>query len=427
MTALMRSGAKTTVLLVSTFGVFVSAGCSGASDTIVATSSGGHASSSTSSSSGGVDRFDVPIEGLSADELAHFYDGDDRFSAPLFDADGLGPLYSRASCGACHEKGLRGPGTVRKMSVVLSDFVTPSPDQSALPYGHTEVLQLSAGAMTPIVAPADPNVRVSTRLGPTILGRGYMEAVAESEIVRLEADQAGRSDNIHGRANRFVYTSEPNPDTRFGAHKKGDPMIGRFGLKARIATLDEFTADALQADMGITSPLRPDELPNPDGLTDDDKPGIDVGEASVNARATYMRLTAIPPRAGATSQGATIFDELRCSVCHVPSLKTRTDYPIAALANIDAPIYSDLLLHDMGPTLADGMVDEDAGSRDWRTPPLIGLRFVATYLHDGRAASVEEAIRAHAGTGSEAAESAALFDALSPERKATLLAFVHAL
>jgi CxxC motif-containing protein (DUF1111 family) len=224
-----------------------------------------------------------------------------------------------------------------------------------------------------------------------------------------------------------AYASEPNPDPTFNAHRKGDVLIGRFGLKARIGTLDEFTADALQGDMGITSPLRPDEIPNPDGLTDDLKPGIDVTAESVNARAMYMRLTAIPRRDDLTDAGRALFREAACDVCHAPSMKTRDDYPIALLAGIDAPIYTDMLLHDLGDDLADGVVDGQATGREWRTAPLIGMRFQKTFLHDGRARTVEEAIRAHGGNGSEAAGAAARFDALSPADREALLAFVNAL
>ena len=101
-----------------------------------------------------------------------------------------------------------------------------------------------------------------------------MEAVLDSEIERVEREQAARTDGIHGRINRVTYASEPNPDDLARTYAKGDAgLIGRFGLKARIATLDDFTADAFQGDMGITTPLRPVELPNPDGLTDDRQAG----------------------------------------------------------------------------------------------------------------------------------------------------------
>jgi CxxC motif-containing protein (DUF1111 family) len=147
----------------------------------------------------------------------------------------------------------------------------------------------------------------------------------------------------------------------------------------------------------------------------------------VNSRATYMRLTAIPRRSDLTDAGRKLFEETKCSVCHVPTMKTRQDYPIAVLAGIDAPIFTDMLLHNMGDELSDGMVDGEAQSRDWRTAPLIGLRFNTLFLHDGRAHTIEEAILLHDGKGSEAAGSIALFRALSPSDHDALLAFVSAL
>ena len=376
------------------------------------------------------DPVDVPIDHATDEELKLFSDGDGLFELPLRDADGLGPLYTRTSCGSCHATGLRGPGSVQKMVVVLADGVTPSADQSALPFGHTVHPLFAAGGKSPVVPPTDAalNVKLSTRVGPPILGRGYVEAVLDSEIERVAAEQAKRTDGIHGRINHVVYASEPNPDTRFHTHRKGDVLIGRFGLKGRIPTLDDFTADALQGDMGITSPLRPVEFANPDGVTDDLKPGIDVTIESVNVRTMYVRLTAIPRRESVIN-GAALFAQVKCSACHVPSMRTRKDYPIVPLADTDAIIYSDLLLHDMGTDLADGIADGEAKSRDWRTPPLIGLRFLRTYLHDSRATTIEQAILMHGGpgSGSEAAESVALFSGLGAAQKATLLAFVGSL
>jgi CxxC motif-containing protein (DUF1111 family) len=373
------------------------------------------------------DPFDTPIEGVTTEQAKIFFDGDNLFGLPLRDADGLGPLYTRSACAACHVEGIRGPGSVQKMSVVLADSVTTSPDQSMLLYGHTAHPLLTAGAKTPIEPPNDPSVRVTLRVGPPVLGRGYLEAIDESEILRVADEQKKRTDAIHGRVNHVVYASEANPDPTFNSHKKGDMVIGRFGLKARIATLDEFTADALQGDMGITSPLRPVEFANPDNLLDDLKPGVDVTADSMNVRATYIRLIAIPRRDGLTAQGRALFDQVKCSACHVPTMKTRANYPIALIAGIDAEVYTDLLLHDMGDALADGVTEGLATSRDWRTAPLIGLRFNPTFLHDSRAHTVEEAILLHGGDGSEAAEAVSLYKALSPADHDALLAFVEAL
>jgi CxxC motif-containing protein (DUF1111 family) len=143
-----------------------------------------------------------------------------------------------------------------------------------------------------------------------------------------------------------------------------------------------------------------------------------------------VRLLAIPAR-HVEQDAAALFEATGCARCHVPSLRTRADYPVAALADIDAPIYSDLLLHDMGSALADGIpansIDGQAGSFEWRTAPLIGLRFNRSYLHDGRAKNVEQAIELHRGEGSEANASVDAFDALTEGERQRLLAFVQAL
>ena len=127
-----------------------------------------------------------------------------------------------------------------------------------------------------------------------------------------------------------------------------------------------------------------------------------------------------------------MFEQVKCDACHVPALRTRADYPIAALADVDAPIYSDLLLHNMGRDLSDGLpagpeIDGQAGPFDWRTAPLIGLRFNRTFLHDGRATSIEDAILFHRSEGSEASESVDLFDALSGKQRRALVEFVSGL
>jgi CxxC motif-containing protein (DUF1111 family) len=380
---------------------------------------------------GASDKFDVALEGLSAEDEQLFNDGDGLFDLPLRPYDGLGPLYTRTSCGDCHKEGVRGPGLVQKMVAVAADGFTPALDQTRFPFGHTVHPLVSGGATTPILPPAAaPDLKVTTRVGPPILGRGYLEAISDDEILRVEAEQKLRTDGIHGRANHVMYASQPNPDTRFHAHEPGDAVIGRFGLKARISTIDDFTADAFQGDMGITSPLRPLEIPNPDGLTDDLKGGVDVTIDSVNRRAMYIRMTAIPKRvdvASASARGRQLFADAQCAACHVPSLKTRADYPLAVLAGIDAPVYTDVLLHDLGDALADGIVEGGAGGRDWRTAPLLGLRFNKSYLHDGRARDIDEAIRAHASPGSEANDSVARYEALREADRLALDAFVGAL
>jgi CxxC motif-containing protein (DUF1111 family) len=369
-----------------------------------------------------VNASDVPIDGLSAEDVARFDDGDKLFGVPFRAVDGLGPLYVRTACASCHAEGGRGPGLVQKMALVGDDGVTPLEDQSALTYGHTIREGMTAGATTPITAP--DNAKVTVRVGPPVLGRGYIEAVDDAELVRLEAEQAARGDGIHGKINRVLYASVPNPDPTFGTFTTGAEVIGKFGVKARVGMLDDFTADAFQGDMGMTTPMRPTELPNPDGLVDDEREGVDLPIDRVDRVAFYLRRIAIPKRVGLTERGTQLFDRTGCATCHAPTMHTRRDYPIPQLADIDAPIYTDLLLHDLGTSLADGNTDGTASSGQWRTSPLIGLRFMKTFMHDGRAHSVEDAILAHDGEARAAADS---FRALSDVDRSDLLKFVEAL
>jgi CxxC motif-containing protein (DUF1111 family) len=287
---------------------------------------------------------------------------------------------------------------------------------------------MAAGATQAINVPEDaPNVLVTKREPPAVFARGYLEAVDDSEIERIEREQAERG-VVSGKINWVFYASEANPDTEFHSHRRGDRAIGRFGLKARIATLDDFSADAFQNDMGITSDLRPNELPNPAGDSDA-LPGVDLPSNKLNDVADYMRMLRIPARKpdAKDEHGKALFEETGCAECHVPTLHTRADYPIARLADIDAPVYTDLLVHDMGAENGDGLPEFDADVSEWRTPPLIGLRHMQRYLHDGRADTIEQAIEMHAGEGSEGSSAADAFDALSDADRDALLKFVAAL
>ena len=376
----------------------------------------------------GDDPTDVPLRGSSRELTDRFLVGDALFDAVFRDPDGLGPLYIRTACASCHESAGRGPGAVQKVAIVEEDGVTPAADQSSLGYGHTIRPYTAGGATTPITAPEGKGIKLTQRLGPAVFGRGYMEAVDDAEIERVEAEQSVRDDDIRGRIHRVTYASKENAGQPYHTYQEGQGgLVGKFGMKARIATLDEFTADAAQGDMGITSPMRPEELANPDGLGDDAKAGVDIDMDTVNAMADYMRLLEIPARRPASPRAAALFEEVKCAVCHVPSLKTRADYPIQALAGVDAPVFTDFLLHEMGEWLADGLNDGTATSGAWKTAPLIGLRHFSGYLHDGRAKTIEQAVLAHENPGSEANGSIKLFKSLSAEDRAALLDFVEGL
>lgn len=354
-----------------------------------------------------VDHPGLPLTALTEQELDRFKQGDTLFEATIRDSDGLGPLYIRDACSACHAGDGRGPGVVTKAFSVKNDAAVTA---KLLPFGPTERPYVSAGAKTPLLAPTDPALRVVPRLPPAVFGRGYLEAISDHDIEQLAKLAEGRSGSARGRL-----------------HRLKDGAIGRFGIKARLATLHDFTADALNGDMGVTSPTRPEEPGGPEGLRDDHKPGVDFSQAQVDLIRDYLRGLQIPERRETSALGRKLFDSAQCSVCHVPSFTTSAGFPVKALSGVKADVYTDLLLHDMGEAFSDGLTEENAGPREFRTAPLIGLRFLPSLLHDGRARSVEAAILAHGESDSEARDSVASFRALSAPDQAELVKFVEAL
>jgi CxxC motif-containing protein (DUF1111 family) len=187
--------------------------------------------------------------------------------------------------------------------------------------------------------------------------------------------------------------------------------------------------------MGITSPFLPLENRNPLSSVPieavDRVPDPEISESVVQAVTHYVRALAPPAPGIETSrraEGRTLFTQVQCAKCHVPTFTTGPS-PIPALAARTVELYSDLLLHDMGPALADNRPDGQASGTEWRTAPLWGLRLMrgflngqALLLHDGRAKSVEEAILLHGG---EALASRNAFAALTPAQRAALLDFVE--
>jgi CxxC motif-containing protein (DUF1111 family) len=354
-----------------------------------------------------VDRPGLPLEGLSATELSRFKQGDALFDTTLRESDGLGPLYVRDACSACHAGDGRGPGLVTKVGVKNGDTALAA---KLFPFGNTERPYATAGAKTALLAPPHPDLLLTARLPPAVFGRGYLEAIADRDIEQLAALASARTGSARGRLHRL---------------KNG--QIGRLGLKARLATLEQFAADALSSDMGVSSPQYPEEPRGPEELRDDAKPGVDFTGEQVARLGDYLRGLAIPERREASAAGQRAFEAAGCSVCHVASFTTDAKFPVAALAGVRADVYTDLLLHDMGAAMSDGLTEGDAGPREFRTAPLMGLRFLPSLLHDGRATTVREAIFAHSAADSEAYDSTRRFLALSEAEQRALVAFVEAL
>jgi CxxC motif-containing protein (DUF1111 family) len=211
----------------------------------------------------------------------------------------------------------------------------------------------------------------------------------------------------------------------------GQLRVGKFGWKGQQPTLFAFAGDAYVNEMGVTTPLFPDEN-RPQGnaallaANPADNAPNDIDNSSLVKFTDFMAFLAPPPRGDANPRdfqaGASIFVQIGCADCHFPTLQTGPN-DIAALNQVTFSPYSDFLLHDMG-SLGDGITQNTAGPRDMRTPPLWGLRFKQSLLHDGRTTSVPSAIAAHDGQGRD---SGRRFVRLRPQDRARLLTFLNTL
>jgi len=259
--------------------------------------------------------------------------------------------------------------------------------------------------------PLPPGVTgVGLRTTPDLFGFGLLEAVAEHEILR-HADPDDRDhDGISGRPH---WT---------------DDGIGRFGRKGQVSNLTDFITDAWIYEQGITSEAEPDEQtiagePLPDGVD----PTLDpeISEEDLEASIRFVQFLAPPSRVHGgmnAVRGARVFSEIGCASCHVPALRTDR-HPIRAMSRKKVFAYTDLLLHDMGEELSD-ICNGEALPSEFRTEPLMGLRFSTIYMHDGRATTIEQAIEMHGG---EATGSRDRFLELSHRKRSQLLRFLETL
>ena len=268
-----------------------------------------------------------------------------------------------------------------------------------------------------------PDLLAALRLPPALVGLGLLEAVPEETLLALAARQ--HPDGIRGRVNRVWDESQ------------GRTVVGRFGLKANHGSLREQVAIAFLNDIGLSSPVYPDQNCPPSSITCREQMtggNPEITALRLAATETYLRALAVPVRRQTedprTRHGETLFREARCAACHVPELRTgeAPAFPLAARQVIRP--YTDLLLHHMGDGLSDGRPDFLAGGADWRTAPLWGIGLSGTvnggrhFLHDGRARSLTEAILWHGG---EASASRQAFAAMPRAQRESLLAFLESL
>lgn len=390
--------------------------------------------------------FGLPAPTLTNKQRRLFERGDSFFTQNWVTApastdarDGLGPTFNAQACSSCHVLDGRGfppdptgdtprLGLLLRISVPGSDPVTGAPlpvpgygdqlqDRSnqgipaegsvGLVYedvsgtyadGTSYVLRKPTYTIEdPAFGPLPDDAMISPRLGPQLVGVGLLEAVpAEAVIAGADPDDED-GDGISGRPN-MVWDGRTQRT-----------VLGRFGWKANTSTIEQQVADAFLGDLGVTSDLRPDQnCPDPQTECAAAPTGgePELTTSRLEAVTFYNRTLAVPAMRNTTDPevlaGARIFRDIGCAACHTPTMHTG-DSPVDALANQTIHPYTDLLLHDMGPGLADGRPDFLATGSEWRTPPLWGIGLIEAVngqrflLHDGRARDIAEAVLWHGG------------------------------
>jgi CxxC motif-containing protein (DUF1111 family) len=275
------------------------------------------------------------------------------------------------------------------------------------------------------------------RIPTPLFGAGLIEAIDDDTILaNMQANSATKQSlGIRGRANKL--TGRPNTSGN-------DGTITRFGWKAQNKSLEIFSGEAYNVEQGITNELFPqerDETPSCYfNATPENRTNFEATEplevpSDVVMFAAFMRFLA-PPMAAPDNQsivrGRKLFSDVGCAMCHTPTLHTGKS-PVQALRDKDANLYSDLVLHNMGPGLADDVSQGNAAGDEFRTAPLWGLGKRIFFLHDGRTKDLLEAIQAHAGFGggqyvpSEANQVVGQFNRLNEIEKQHVLNFLRAL
>lgn len=361
----------------------------------------------------------APLPGLPDTLRARFVAGQALFDKVYTPQQGLGPLFNENQCSACHTTPASGGTGGFERVVKATRFAGPGACDPLRREGGENVrtqatpLLRARGVAGESIPPSA--TEVGRFMPPFLFGLGLVEAIPDQTVLaRADPDDAD-GDGISGRAPR-------TPDGR----------LGRFGRKAEFATVREFTEGALRLEMGLTT--RADDVETLNGKPvprdTDPVPEPEVDATTVDLLATFVRSlappAAAPPRSRAhrdtLETGRRLFGELGCTACHTPAMRTGPS-TIAALDRKTVALYSDLLLHDLGPALAD-VCGYDAEPSELRTEMLMGLGSRDRYLHDGRMIDLREAILAHGG---EAQRSRDGFARLSWLRQEYVLRFLRSL
>jgi CxxC motif-containing protein (DUF1111 family) len=334
-------------------------------------------------------------------------------------ADGLGPAFNGTSCAACHS--VPAIGGVSTMTEVRGGYRDEQGVFHALNGGTLYHLFSTPPHTCQVNVPPEANV-IGRRAPLPLFGVGLIEAIADETIIALEDPDDRDDDGISGRAARITDI------------ETGRGRIGRFGWKAQHATLLAFSGDAYRNEMGITNDLFPEEFAL--GFTAEQLRECAVTRGLEDARdrrtklrgidnfANFMRFLAPIGRGSASPSaqaGEGVFHSIGCASCHTSVLTTG----IQANPLFDrkpVPLFSDLLLHDVGT--GDGIEQAAARANEIRTPALWGLRFRRPLLHDGSVATAAEAVERHGGEASQVIER---YRALSDVEKQQVVDFLNSL
>ncbi len=362
--------------------------------------------------------FGAPLTGLTRDLIDAFSDGRMEFIKVETVEGGLGPIFNGRSCAECHTA----PAVGGSSNVRVTRFGrnTDGVFDALESQGGSLLQRFAINPALQEVIPHEANV-IAQRLSTPLFGLGLIEAIPDGAIVQNML--AAKPDGVRGRAAEITDVVS------------GQKRIGRFGWKAQQATLLAFSADAYVNEMGITNRFFPTEnAPNGNEAllarfkrTTDPEDEVDpvTGKGDIDLVADFMRFLAPPTRLAATPQaavGESLFAQVGCAACHTPSMRTGPNH-IAALDRKTVNLYSDMLLHDMG-SLNDGIAQANATTREMKTPPLWGLRARGPFLHDGRATTLDAAIRAHDGEGAAARER---YIGMTPQLRRNLVEFLGTL
>jgi len=415
-----------------------------------------------------------PIAGLTANELRFFELGKEDFEEREDVADGMGPRMNLDGCGTCHSQpAIGGTSPAVNPQVAFADAATPSqlPAVAAFirengpirevrlvrnPDGTPDGGVTNTFTITGREGADGCNLRqhnfdreidnrnIIFRIPTPLFGAGLIEQIQDATILANQAANSSqkRDLGIRGRPNISVSGRAISGVTNRNGN---DGTITRFGWKAQNVSLLLFSGEAYNVEMGITSELFQNEreqdpacqfatVPNDtQDFANADPVKLTSSPIAIQNFANFQRFLAPPTPSSDTPGGATSiargksqFVSVGCALCHTPTLKTGNS-TVAALRNKDVNLFSDLLVHDMGVGLADGVSQGQAGPREFRTSPLWGLGKRIFFLHDGRTSDLEVAIQAHRSDGSEANAVVRNFNNLRESQKQDLLNFLRSL